>query len=179
MSNERLSRRERLRRVVLLCAHFARNIAYYRAGIGRLKKAGPQFWITANANFIDTAVVEWCKPLGDVKGRHFWANVIADTSGFESAMLGHVGLTAAEFAAYIDEMRTYRDKFLAHLDDLRVMAVPFLDKAKAVVEFYHRRIVLHKAEAGDIAGLPVDLADHYRHCFEEATVVYDGCGLRT
>jgi hypothetical protein len=73
--------------VVLLCAHFARNMAYYRAGIGRLTKVSPQFCITANANFRDTAVVEWRKPLGDVKGRHFWANVIADTSGFESAML--------------------------------------------------------------------------------------------
>jgi hypothetical protein len=171
-----LTKRERLRRVVLLCVHFARNLAYYRAGHGRLTKSSPQFWITADCNFIDMAVIEWCKLLGDNKGRHYWTNVVTDSSSFEAAMLTHIGVNSDELAAYVDEMRTYRDKFLAHLDDLRVMDIPVLDRALAAVEFYHRHVVQHEAAAGDLAGLPTDLPDYYNHCFEEAEAIFDHCG---
>jgi hypothetical protein len=174
MSN--LIRRDRLRRVMLLCAHFARNLAYYRAGHGRLTKTSPQFWITIDANFIDMAVIEWCKLLGDRKGKHFWANVVTDPSRFERAMLVHLGATEDELAAYIEEMRTYRDKFLAHLDDLHVMDIPFLDRPRAAVEFYHRYIVEHEAAVGGLAGLPTDLPDYYNHCFAEAKAILDRRG---
>jgi len=85
-------------------------------------------------------------------------------------------MTADELAAYVDEMRTYRDKFLAHLDDLHVMNIPFLDRAQAAVEFCHRYVVQHEAAAGDLVRLPTDLADYYRHCFDEATAIYERCG---
>jgi hypothetical protein len=66
------------------------------------------------ANFIDIAVLEWCKLFGDRKGKHFWANVVTDPSSFESALLIHLGVTIQELVVYVDEVRTYRDKFLAH-----------------------------------------------------------------
>jgi hypothetical protein len=173
MSN--LTRRDRLRRVVLLCAHFARNLAYYRAGHSRLTKTSSQFWITANANFIDMAVIEWCKLLGDRKGKHSWANVVTDSSRFESALLAHLSTTPEELAAYVHDVRTYRDKFLAHLDDLNVMDIPFLDRAQAAVEFYHR-YVQNEAAVGDLADLPTDLRNYYRHCFDEAKAIFDRYG---
>jgi hypothetical protein len=43
-----MTKRDRLRRVVLLCAHFSRNLAYYRAGHSRLTNRSPQFWITVD-----------------------------------------------------------------------------------------------------------------------------------
>jgi hypothetical protein len=171
-----VTRRDRLRRVVLLCAHFVRNLAYYRAGHDRLTKTSPPFWITVDGNFIDTAVIEWCKLFGDRKEKHFWANVVADQSGFEAEMLHHLGMTAAQFDSYIDEMRTYRDKFLAHLDDLTVMDIPFLERAKAAVEFYHSHVVKLEAAADDLRGLPNNLADYYQDCFDEARVIYARCG---
>ena len=33
------------------------------------------------------------------------------------------------------------DKFLAHLDDLNEMIPPFLDQARAAIDFYHRYVV--------------------------------------
>jgi hypothetical protein len=171
-----VTRRERLRRVVLVCAHFARNMAYYSAGHSRLMNGSPQFWITVDGNFIDMAVIEWCKLLGDRRGKHFWANVVTDAPRFETGMLRHLGITADEFAAYVDEMRRYRDKFLAHLDDLAVMNIPFLDRAKSAVEFYHGHVVGQEAGPSDIAGLPPDLEDYYRRCFDEAQAIYSRCG---
>jgi hypothetical protein len=90
-------------------------------------------------------------------------------------MRHHLGLTADELVSYIDEMRRYRDKFLAHLDNLAVMDIPFLDRAKSAVEFYHSQIVRYEASASDLAGLPTDLADYYRHCFDEARAIYAFC----
>jgi hypothetical protein len=168
-----VTRRDRLRRAVLVCAHFARNMAYYRAGHDRLTKSSPHFWISVDGNFIDMAIVEWCKLLGDSKGKHFWANVVTDPGGFEAAMLSNLGLTAPEFATYVDTARKYRDKFLAHLDDLHVMDIPLLDIAHAAVQFYHRHIVENEAAAGDLVQLPSDLVDYYRHCFDEAQAVYN------
>jgi hypothetical protein len=171
-----VTRRDRLRRVVLLCAQFARNMAYYRAGHDRLTKACSQFWITVDGNFIDIAVMEWCKLLGDPKGKHYWANIVTDPSCFEAGMRLHLGVTADELVVYIDEMRMYRDKFLAHLDNLAVMDIPFLDRAKSAVEFYHGQIVRYEASAGDLVGLPTDLADYYRHSFDKARAIYAFCG---
>jgi hypothetical protein len=131
-----VTKRDRLRRVVLLCAHFSRNLAYYRAGHDRLTNASSSFWITIDANFLDAAVLEWCKLLGDPKGKHFWAEVVTDPSRFEAKLLSHLGIRPGELAGYV-KMRAYRDQFLAHLDDLSEMEIPFLDRARAAVNFYH------------------------------------------
>jgi hypothetical protein len=171
-----LTKRDRLRRVVLLCAHFTRNTAYYRAGHDRLTKGSPEFCITIDGNFIDVAVVEWCKLFGDRSGKHFWAKVVSQPLRFELEMLSHVGMTASEFAAYVSKVRRYRDKFVAHLDDLAVMDIPFLDTARAAVEFYHSQVVKREAADGDLVGLPADLAEYYRRCLDQARAIYESWG---
>ena len=161
-----MTRRDRLRRVVLLCVHFSRNLAYYRAGHDRLTNASPSFWITIDGNFLDMAVMEWCKLFGDQKGRHSWVKVVTDPSRFEAELLSHLGIGPRELEGDVNEMRIYRNKFLAHLDDLPVMDIPFLDRARAADE----------ATAPDLDGLPTDLAVYYDHCFAEATSIYGRCG---
>jgi len=167
-----ITKRDRLRRVVLLCAHFARNLAYYRAGHDRLTKTSPPFWRTVDGNFLDMAVLEWCKLFGDQNGKHFWGRVVADPARFKSDLLGDLGITGAQLTGYIGEMRDYRDKFLAHLDDLAVMDIPPLDQARAAVEFYHRHVALYEAAAGDLANLPTDPASYFKYCYDEATANY-------
>lgn len=167
-----MNRRDRLRRVVILCASFARNLAYYRAGQGRLTNASPMFWRTVYNNFIE---IDWCKLLGDQRGKHFWEKVVTDSS-FKAEMLRHLSMAAEELESYVVEMREYRDKFLAHLDDLHIMNIPHLDPAKSAVEFYHRRVVMHEAVAGDLGDLPTDLPGYYTMCFDEAQTIYGRCG---
>lgn len=171
-----MTKRDRLRRVVRLCAYFAHNMAYYRAGRDQFNKVSLDFWKVVNSNFIDMAVLEWCKLLGDRNGKHSWAKVVAEPMRFEKTMLAHLGMTADQLATYITEMRTYRDKFLAHLDDLPTLNIPFLDTARAAVEFYHREVVEHEASAGDLVGLPTELTEYYRHCFEQAQAIYGHSG---
>ena len=66
-----MERNKRLRRVGILCCHFARNYAYYNAGwSSKGLKVKDQFWVSLNSNFIDISVIEWCKLFGDYKDKH-------------------------------------------------------------------------------------------------------------
>jgi hypothetical protein len=180
IATDPMPRRDRLRRVVILCRNFARNLAYYRAGrkdehrqlFDAVKTASAHFWLVTSANFIDMCVLEWCKLFADVRDRHHWSKIVADRAGFEAALLAHLGLDAAAFREEIKTMRRYRDKFLAHLDSDYTMHIPALNVARAAVWFYHAYVANHEAKHGDLAGLPLDLERGYHETEAEADAVY-------
>jgi hypothetical protein len=170
-----MTRQERLRRVALVCSHCTRNLAYYRAGWAgkNLVTASTQFWRTVNGNCLDQCVLEWCKLFGDKRGEHFWGEIVSDATAFETRMLQHVGIGANDFKKQVDEIRRYRDKFVAHLDSDHVMSIPKLDVAKASVRFYHSHLVSTEAQAGDLGGLLCTELDlFYKQCADEAEAVY-------
>jgi hypothetical protein len=94
---------------------------------------------------------------------------------FKADLFRILAISGDELAAYIEKMRNYRDKFLAQLDDLPVMDIPFLDRAHAAVELYHQHITEHEVAIGDLSRLPSDLAAYYLAYFEEAKRIYDRC----
>jgi hypothetical protein len=171
-----LTRHERLRRVALVCCHFMRNLAYYRVSHpGEPRSPNRDFWVTVDGNFLDQCVLEWCKLLGDERAQHHWTKIVSDKRKFEPELLAHLNMDAAAFQAYRHEMREYRDKFVAHLDELRVMQVPRLDNARASVEFYHAYIGDNEAQTGDLSGLPAtaaQLRQYFDQCCAEATRIY-------
>lgn len=175
-SNSRpMSRRKRLRRVALLCSAFTTNAAYYRIGTraeySHLRDQNT-FWRTANSNFLDTCVLEWCKLFGDEKGQHYWGNIVAEPKTFQANLLSHLGVTEAAFKAEIQVMRQYRDKFLAHLDSELKMQVPTLDVAMRAVWFYQAHLVSSEAKPGDLIGLDADLEGAFEILEARATEVY-------
>jgi predicted nuclease of predicted toxin-antitoxin system len=174
-----MTRRNRLRRVVILCRNFAWNLAYYRAGqmpqnvvLHDASNSEANFWRVAGANFLDVCVLEWCKLLPDPKDQHHWSRVVSDTVGFKNVLLLHLGIDDATFEQEITAMRRYRDKFLAHLDSDLTMHIPVLDKAKQAVWLYHGYVVQHEASAGDLGGLPIVLDPGYATCEAEASAIY-------
>ncbi len=185
---KQLPRRDRLRRVAMLCCAFARNVAFYRAGWA--DKAQPflsehhseaSFWRQVNGNFFDMAVLDWCKLFGDQKhilrnrlGKHHWRRVVSDPEEFEARLLAQLETNGEGFAALITKMRDYRDTFVAHLDDGLIMNLPELEAARVAVAFYHRHIVETEAKPGDLAGLPSvdEFARGNDQCTQEAARVY-------
>jgi hypothetical protein len=169
-NDEPLTRQEWLRRVVITSTIFARNLAYFRVGketefadlLDRRGDSSTDFWIAANSNCLDFCVLEWCKLLGDERGRHYWGAIVADPSAFQSALLDHLEMDEPALREYIRGMRHYRDKFVAHLDSDRAMVPPLLDVAKKSVWFYHAHIVEREASQGDLNGLILDLTAFYR-----------------
>ena len=133
-----LSQHERIRRVMLLCCHAFRNFAFYRSGWkSRKLQARNQFWIEANGAFLDRAILEWCKLFADRKGRHHWKRVIKDPVQFESALYKHLRLSKREYLLYLKKVLRYRDKFIAHLDEDRVMYIPRIKTARNATAFLY------------------------------------------
>ena len=94
MSNEEhnveppLTRRERLRRAVILCADFTRNLAYYRASfrhseVWKQRSQDVAFWMTVHGNALDMCVLAWCKLFGGSNDQHAWQKVVSDSAAFE------------------------------------------------------------------------------------------------
>lgn len=168
-----LTPRDRLRRPVILCCSFAKNLAYYRAGQDSAAlRAGADFWRVANNNFLDMCVLEWCKLFAEKGGKHYWGKVIEDSATFETRLLSHLGLADEEFQGSITVMKGYRDRFVAHLDEDRTMIIPRMDVAQRAVWFYHGQIVSKEAAANDLVGLATDLDTGYKICMIEAQSVY-------
>jgi hypothetical protein len=175
-----MSRRDRLRRVVILCRNFARNLAYYR--IGQQAEYKPlldpghprvNFWRVTNGNCLDICVLEWCKLFADQKnGKHHWSKVVSEPPDFKTSLLSQLGIEEVGLSQEIAAMKEYRDKFVAHLDLELVMNFPALDIAKTSVWFYHAHIVAQEAQPGDLHGLPLDLEPGYAQCEAEARAVY-------
>jgi hypothetical protein len=133
MNNE-----DRIRRVVILCCHCLRNIAFYRAGWKqgdlRIKR---QYWVNANGNFLDIAVLEWCKIFAERSGKHHWRKVISNNFEFATMLYAHLGMSKREFENYAKPILKYRNKFVAHLDEERVAHIPRIRPAlKSVAYLY-------------------------------------------
>jgi hypothetical protein len=71
-----LTRRERLRRVLILCKDFTRNLGYVRGAQqhpGGWKEpplhSAANFFRVAHNNALDMCVLDWCKLFGDDKAK--------------------------------------------------------------------------------------------------------------
>jgi hypothetical protein len=177
-----MPKRNRLRRVLILCQRFERNLAYYR--VGRREEyrqvwdysknpKNANFWTVANGTFIDMCVLEWCKLFADKRGKHYWENTLTDRAGFKAALLRHLGLNDAAFDEVIASMVRYRDKFLAHLDSDYVMNIPKLDIPLRVVEFYYSYAIEQEATQGELVEFDPELAVLYRAFEREVKAAYD------
>ena len=154
------SREWRLRRVVILCQTFMRNLAYFRAANSyRDTLRDPPFTperevlITSINNNLDVCVTEWCKLFGEPEGKHAWEKIVSCQNKFAFALQNDLGMSAVEIDTYKRKMRRLRDKFIAHLDSDEKMDYPKLEQARKSVVFYHSYLVTHEAQAGVLDGL--------------------------
>lgn len=102
-----------------LCCHCLRNIAYFRAwwDAGQPNQDS-DFVVNGNGNFIDIAVLEWCKVFTSPrKKKHNYEHVVKEPDEFLAAMLAHNGATQEDWDDYKATMKKYRDKYIAHWDD--------------------------------------------------------------
>jgi hypothetical protein len=130
-------------------------------------------------------VLDWCKLFGDGKakpggwGKHYWGNVVSDPARFERELLQRLNISNTDFEDYRVEMRTYRDRFVAHLDNDHLAHISGLDLAQRALEFYYDYIVTNEAQPGDLAYLPVNVTNlrlGYEECEQEAASVYSKLG---
>jgi len=169
-----MSRSAKARRSGILCCHFLRNLAFYQSWY----EAGQpfkeeQFWITANGNFLDIAVLEWCKLFVDSKGKHHFSKALEEAHQFKQELLGKLELTEAQFNDYIGSFKTYRDKFIAHLDEENIMNIPHLKVARRSANFLCQRLLLQEAENNTFADAPSSAQKVYRSFLSEGLKAYE------
>jgi hypothetical protein len=153
---------ERRRRMVLLCCNFMRNLAFHRAGIDPKVKddllnchnSQGEFWIQAHGNFLDTCALDWCKLFTDSDSQHHWHRVFDDRKRFKKDLYTTLGVRGSEFDDQSEKVRIYRNKFVGHLDQERMMILPTLDLAKKAIAFLHARLVQQAPDPKVWEGLP-------------------------
>lgn len=166
-----MNHHDRVRRAGIVCCHCARNAAYYRAGRSQPENwRGEDFWRNASSNFLDIAVLEWCKLFADTKGKHHWKKVVKDQENFMGGLLTSIGKSHADFDLYIEKCKVYRDKFLAHLDEELVMHIPDLSAVIDSVTYLHNLLVKQNPEVLNDA--PRDLAKFYNQRHKYAMSMY-------
>lgn len=156
-----MTKNQRARRVAILCCHCARNAAYCRAGWERNRLvANDDFWVSANGNFLDLAVLEWCKLFTERRGKHHWRKVVPEPAAFLPALYVKLKVKKDLFEKHCAEMKTYRDKFVAHLDEDVRMHIPNLTMAiNSVVYLY---AVVRDEYDGVLSDGPTSLRQFYR-----------------
>ena len=163
----------RPRRTALICYHFTRNLAYYRAGWRDKQPIFPNndLWKNINSNFLDVAVLEWCKLFADKRARHSWRKVVVDSSSFLPQMLHDTEVSLPEWNSYLRRMRGYRDKFIAHLDNDSMMNIPDMNLAEFAV-YYLFDIVTAEQSSELFKDLPSDLRSYRDSCRTVAVEAY-------
>ena len=166
-------RNDRLRRVAILCCHFFRNMAYYRAGrIVNNSNFNSNFWNTVNGNFLDVCVLEWLKLFGEKNGNQSWENVITENDVFKKDLLITLNITEDEFSLYINQMRKYRDKFIAHLDSDKVADIPNLQIALESAIHFYNYLLANEEENDCFIDAPIEASIYFRLMELEAQIVY-------
>ena len=164
-----MDRRDRLRRMGLLCLHCLRNLAFFRATTEyRAAWEREQFWVAAHNNFLDVAVLEWCKVYGDPRAKHHWQKVVRDSASFMEQLTAHLRITEAMFVEYIGEMRVYRDKFIAHLDDGNQMDIPNLSIAIKSAQFLYQWLLENEDDCDAYHGEVANSVTYFRRLYAEA-----------
>ncbi len=156
-----------------ICCHFSRNLAFYQSWFdsGQPFK-DKQFWISANGNFLDIAVLEWCKLFADKRGRHHFSKVLASPETFKSELLDKLELPENKFKEYVEEVKHYRDKFIAHLDNENVMCIPQMRVALSSVEFLYERILEQEVGRATFRDAPASAAAVYQSFLQEGLATF-------
>lgn len=103
------------------------NIACYRAAwsdINGEKKLiiNREFWVRANANFLDIATLDWYKLFLDkdeksgIYGDHHWRNIFSECTTWLEDMLIDIKISNGDYNLEANKIIKYRNKHLAHLD---------------------------------------------------------------
>src|SRR5258706_2745388 len=136
------------------------------------------FWRVMYGNLTDTAALEWCKLFGsddsETQPVH-WKSIVQDHERFREDLLKALAISRAEWEGYWIELKTYRDRAVAHFDprQISIARYPDFDLALKSSYFYYTYLRAELSTLGE-GLLPEDLEQYSlqfaRKCGEVAAV---------
>lgn len=127
---------------------FLQHLAFYRSVKVELDKqtVKSNFWaMTCNAH-LEAAILDWCKVFGSVgPNPTHWKKTAGQTpeaaqEEFREIVFIKTGFKKPDWDNYHEQMRTFRDSYVAHLDVAKIPPVPLLDQALKVAFAYDQWI---------------------------------------
>jgi hypothetical protein len=173
MKRSSMQREQRLRRVLICSCAIIRNVAYYKGG---WRDGRPVFTSnierTINGNFMDMAVLEWCKLFGEPRHEpQHWQHVLTNVEQrreFKHGLLEALSQKPTEWKAHVQRCIRYRSDFIAHLGSESVMQTPHLDPVWKSAAFYYEFLRSREMPDAD----PVDVFGFYETCASAAREHY-------
>ncbi len=92
-------------------------------------------------NFFDMAVLQWGHLFGNHNDALHFRNVINYPEKFKAKILADYDISSDEWHDYWEEMKTYRDKAVSHLEPSPKLKVPDFDFTYKCVSRYYSEIV--------------------------------------
>ena len=174
-----MSRRKDLQVHLFRLVHLARSAHLKRA----LSKLDPDpalnFWRVILGNHLDISFLEWCKIFGsDTEATH-WKHIVpaAEHERFRQDLLAAIGLTADEWAAYWSTMTDYRNKQVAHYEELPLGSnYPALDHALSSSYYYYQYLIAELRVLGETK-YPNDLEVYSGNFAKQARQIAE-CALK-
>jgi hypothetical protein len=139
------SRRLRIRRTFQLANHCISNIAAYKANWRKNAMNESElvverdFWKRANGNFLDIAVLEWCKVFSEKNGEHHWSRIFKHKQEWMREFCQYMNMSQKEFHAELQRVVKYRNKYVAHLQPIP-MKYPSMDFLLKSVSYLYGKI---------------------------------------
>ena len=107
------------------------------------------------------------------RGKHYWGKVIADSAAFFDGLLKALGMTRHQLEAYVKEMRTYRDTFVAHLDSEEQMQIPKLHVAHQSAAYLYDYVRANEDEGDFFIDAPDTASTLYTRFMNEGKLIYE------
>ena len=136
------------------------------------------FWRVIYGNFLDVAVIDWCKLFGSDHEEHqpvHWKSVVPVErhDEFRAGLLDAIGITQAEWEKYWRKMKAYRDKQAAHFNAEYIRPendphYPEFDLALEAVYYYYQWILGDMQNREVRHTYPKDIRDYCQRFFEQA-----------
>lgn len=165
-------RKARTQRTFKLAQYCIANIAAYRVNWKTLaQKRTPiiknDFWIRANGNFFDAAVLEWCKLFAERDGKHHWSRTFKDKKEWTEGFFNHMGMTSKAFSTELIKIKKYRNKFVAHLDDPIPMNYPLTDFMLKSASYLYDALRTNEKTKMNFIGTYETASEYFNEQFED------------
>lgn len=174
--NEALSgsRKLRIRRTCQLADHCISNIAAYKAYWRKDARSKSElivnrdFWKRANGNFLDIAVLEWCKVFSERSGEHHWSKIFKSKQDWLENFCQHMNMSKKEFCADLQRVVKYRNKYVAHLEPIP-MKYPSTDFLLKSVSYLYDQIRSSPSTNDAVSDYGFTASELFREKLKKAT----------
>lgn len=153
---------------VFRLVYVARNVAHHRSLEPFKDDFEQNYWILVFNNFLDIAVLEWCKAFGSKGETTHWSNHVENPEVFRDGLLEYLAITNEDWRMYWKSIKSYRDQVVAHHETpSRVTHYPDFGYALQAC-FYYYGILINQLRTFRVFDYPDSLEDYFERSLAQA-----------